>query len=117
MKSIRNTAEDILLKCGCSPALTGFEALRVAIEQIVLDPSRLNNVCKKLYPLVGAQLGIKDTTVRMHMWNALDYVQDVNGHEAIMEAIGLKPNPRTGRYTVRGFIGAVAMKVRREVEG
>lgn len=117
MTSIRNAAENILLECGCSPALTGFEALRVSIEQVVLDPSRLNNVCKNLYPLVGAQLGIKDTTVRMHMWHALDYVQDVDGHEQIMKALLLKPNPKTGRYTLRGFIGAAAIMARREVEG
>ena len=116
MDKVQRAAEDLLLKCGCSPALNGFRALCTAVACVAEDPARIKNVCRNLYPLVGEKLGVRDVTIRQHMWNALDYIQDTEGHEVIMEALGLKPNPRTGRYTVRGFVGAAAIVIRREVE-
>ena len=116
MDEIRNATESLLLQCGVSPALRGFEALRTAIELVVEDPSILRNAQRTLYPAVAQGIGIPNNiSARQYMYRAFYGFLDNADLSEVHRTLQYAPRKDKEAYTLKTFIGAAAIAVRREV--
>ena len=113
---IRKATEDFLLRCGCSPALSGFEPMRIAIELGVKEPHRLRRVCKDLYPEVASRMQSDCHATTQYMYKALQNLLNESDLERMSKVLVIAPKLNKECYTLKEFISTAAMFVRREVE-
>lgn len=116
MNKIQKATEDLLLRCGCSPALVGFEPIRIAIELAVEEPHRLRRVCRDLYPIVAKRMGSDCAATQQYMYKAVRNLMDNADTERMSDVLIIMPKLSKGTYTLKEFISTGAMLVRREVE-
>ena len=70
---MRKIIKITLIKIGFRVDLTGFSYLCYAIELVILDPSLIHGLCKKLYVLVGKKFEVHDDScVERNIRHAID---------------------------------------------
>ena len=114
MPDIRAAVEQFLLRCGFSPSLAGFNALRVAIEVVSKEPNRLRNIHKLVYPLVAHETGYKGSTTRQYMYRSFYSFLDHADLDKVQQELGYAPPASKGVYTLKEFLAAAAIVVRKE---
>lgn len=116
MDKYERSAERILMKCGCYPALAGFETLRTAIGLIAREPTAVHNLRKRVHPYVAEKLGMTPNAAQTYSYRGFYTILDHVDLRTI--ASELRYYPANGEeYTMKEFLVAVAIAVRREVDG
>lgn len=109
------TIHETLLHLGVPANLLGYEALTIAIELTLRDPSYMcKGVTKRLYPEVAKRVPYGTTASRVErvMRNAIEYMHDHTDPEVVGEYFGNVMSASKGKLTNSQFIAQVATKLR-----
>ena len=106
---------ETLLHLGVPANLLGYEALTIAIELTIRDPSYMyKSVTRRLYPEVAKRMPYVSTasSVERVMRHAIEFMHDHTVPEVVYEYFGNTMSASKGKLTTSQFIAQVATKLR-----
>ena len=106
---------ETLLHLGVPANLLGYEALTIAIELTIRDPSYMyKGITKRLYPEVAKRIPYDATasSVERVMRHAIEFMHDHTVPEVVDEYFGNTMSASKGKLTTSQFIAQVATKLR-----
>lgn len=106
---------ETLLHLGVPANLLGYEALTIAIELTLRDPSYMyKGITKRLYPEVAKRISydVTASSVERAMRHAIDAMHDHTDLEVVGEYFGNVMSASKGKLTNSQFIAQVATKLR-----
>lgn len=106
---------ETLLHLGVPANLLGFEALTIAIELTLRDPSYMyKGITKRLYPEVAKRISydVTASSVERAMRHAIEAMHDHTDPEVVGEYFGNVMSTSKGKLTNSQFIAQVATKLR-----
>ena len=106
---------ETLLHLGVPANLLGYEALTIAIELTIRDPSYMyKGITKRLYPEVAKRMPYDATasSVERVMRHAIEFMHDNTVTEVVDEYFGNTMSASKGKLTNSQFIAQVATKLR-----
>lgn len=109
------TIHETLLHLGVPANLLGYEALTIAIELTIRDPSYMYmGITKRLYPEVAKRISYNATasSVERAMRHAIEAMHDHTDPEVVCEYFGNVMSASKGKLTNSQFIAQVATKLR-----
>jgi two-component system response regulator (stage 0 sporulation protein A) len=112
---VTRTIHETLLHLGVPANLLGFEALTIAIELTLRDPSYMyKGITKRLYPEVAKRISYDATasSVERAMRHAIEAMHDHTDPEVVGEYFGNVMSASKGKLTNSQFIAQVATKLR-----
>ena len=113
------TIHETLLHLGVPANLLGYEALTIAIELTIRDPSYMcKGVTTRLYPEVATRVSYGTTASRVErvMRNAIEYMHDHTDPEVVGEYFGNVMSTSKGKLTNSQFVAQVATKLRDQMD-
>lgn len=99
------------------PHFKGYSYLREAILMTIQDPNLINEVTKKLYPLIAAQYHTTQHRVERSMRFAIETVWnkgDVKVLQVLHDLFGYCVDDKKGKPTNASFIAIISDKIRLE---
>lgn len=109
------TIHETLLHLGVPANLLGYEALTIAIELTLKDPSYMyKGITTRLYPEVAKRISYDATasSVERAMRHAIEAMYDHTDPEIVCEYFGNVMSASKGKLTNSQFIAQVATKLR-----
>lgn len=109
------TIHETLLHLGVPANLLGYEALTIAIELTLRDPSYMyKGITKRLYPEVAKRISydVTASSVERAMRHAIEAMHDHTDPEVVGEYFGNVMSASKGKLTNSQFIAQVATKLR-----
>lgn len=106
---------ETLLHLGVPANLLGYEALTIAIELTLRDPSYMyKGITKRLYPEVAKRISydVTASSVERAMRHAIEAMHDHTDPEVVGEYFGNVMSASKGKLTNSQFIAQVATKLR-----
>lgn len=106
---------ETLLHLGVPANLLGYEALTIAIELTLRDPSYMyKGITKRLYPEVAKRISYDATasSVERAMRHAIEAMHDHTDPKVVFEYFGNVMSASKGKLTNSQFIAQVATKLR-----
>ena len=109
------TIHETLLHLGVPANLLGYEALTIAIELTIKDPSYMyKGITKRLYPEVAKRMSYNSTasSVERVMRHAIEFMHDHTVPEVVDEYFGNTISASKGKLTNSQFFAQEATKLR-----
>lgn len=99
---------------GIPAHIKGYQYVRAAIEDVVVDPKLLDVVTKKLYPGVAKEFGTTPSRVERAIRHAIECAWDRGAVEVFEEYFGNTVSAMKGKPTNSEFIAMLADHIRNE---
>jgi len=111
---IENEVCQILEKLKIPTHYKGYSYLRDALIMTIKEPSLINDVTKKLYPLIAANYQTTAHRVERSMRFAIENVWNKGDVELLHKLFGYCVDARKGKPTNASFVAIIADKIRLE---
>ena len=102
---------NIFISAGIPPHIKGYQFLREAVKQAVIDPSMINNITKMLYPAVAERFNTSPSKVERAIRHAIEVAWSRGKIENINNIYGIKIFSRGDKPTNGELIALVSDKI------
>ncbi len=111
----RNTLDEkiskIFINVGIPPHIKGYSFLREGVKMAVEDPRIINNITKKLYPMIGEKYSTSASKVERAIRHAIEVAWNRGRIESINGILGVRAYVGQEKPTNGEFIALVADKM------
>ncbi len=101
----------IFINVGIPPHIKGYSFLREGVKMAVQDPEIINNITKKLYPLIGEKYSTTASKVERAIRHAIEVAWNRGRIENINNILGVRAYIGAEKPTNGEFIALVADKM------
>ncbi len=109
--SIDEKLSKIFISVGVPPHIKGYVYLREGVKMAISDPSIINNITKKLYPLIGEKFDTSASKVERAIRHAIEVAWNRGRIENINNILGVRAFVGAERPTNGEFIALIADKM------
>ena len=109
--SLDERISGIFISIGIPPHIKGYNYLREGIKMAVEDPHIINNVTKKLYPMIGERFETSASKVERAIRHAIEVAWNRGRIDAVNAIFGARVYIGTEKPTNSEFIALVADKL------
>lgn len=102
---------NIFINVGIPPHIKGYSFLREGVKIAVNDPSVINNITKKLYPMIGEKYNTTPSKVERAIRHAIEVAWNRGRIENINGILGVRAYVGAEKPTNGEFIALVADKM------
>ena len=106
----------IFINVGIPPHIKGYNFLREGVKMAVQDPEIINNITKKLYPMIGEKYQTTASKVERAIRHAIEVAWNRGRIDAINNILGVRAYVGAEKPTNGEFIALVADKLLLERE-
>lgn len=115
-RKVEELTYDLLKGVGVPFHLKGYRALEVGIPMVVEDPNLLDQMTKKVYPLLGEAIASTESQTERAIRHAIEVAFDRIDPETLYEFFGNTINPMKGKPTNGEFLAMASQWVKRRLE-
>ena len=108
--SLEEKISKIFINVGIPPHIKGYGFLREGVKMAVEDPEIINNITKKLYPMIGEKYQTTASKVERAIRHAIEVAWNRGRIEAINNILGVRAYVGAEKPTNGEFIALVADK-------
>lgn len=101
----------IFINVGIPPHIKGYSFLREGVKMAVEDPAIINNITKKLYPMIGEKYSTSASKVERAIRHAIEVAWNRGRIESINGILGVRAYIGAEKPTNGEFIALVADKM------
>ena len=101
----------IFISVGIPPHIKGYQYLREGVKMAVNNPEIINNITKKLYPLIGEKYNTTASKVERAIRHAIEVAWNRGRIEAINNMLGIRAYVGNEKPTNGEFIALIADKM------
>ncbi len=109
--SLEEKISKIFINVGIPPHIKGYGFLREGVKMAVEDPEIINNITKKLYPMIGEKYQTTASKVERAIRHAIEVAWNRGRIEAINNILGVRAYVGAEKPTNGEFIALVADKM------
>lgn len=109
--SLDEKISNIFINVGIPPHIKGYSFLREGVKIAVKDPSVINNITKKLYPMIGERYNTTPSKVERAIRHAIEVAWNRGRIENINGILGVRAYVGQEKPTNGEFIALVADKM------
>lgn len=102
---------NIFINVGIPPHIKGYCFLREGVKMAVKDPTIINNITKKLYPMIGEKYNTTASKVERAIRHAIEVAWNRGRIESINNILGVRAYVGSEKPTNGEFIALVADKM------
>jgi two-component system response regulator (stage 0 sporulation protein A) len=114
IRDLETEVDNILNRLQVPAHFKGFNYLKSAILMTIKEPNLVNEMTKKLYPLIAELNGINIQRVERSMRFAIESAWNKGDVEILHELFGYCVDDRKGKPTNASFIAKISDKIRLE---
>lgn len=111
MQALDEKISKIFISIGIPAHIKGYQYLRYAIKQVMDEPTLINNITKKLYPLVAEKFDSSPSKVERAIRHSIDVAWSRGKIENINKLFGFKVYNVNDKPTNGEFVALVADKL------
>ena len=104
-------AAQIFINVGIPPHIKGYSFLREGVKMAVEDPEIINNITKKLYPMIGEKYSTTASKVERAIRHAIEVACNRGRIDSINGILGVRAYIGAEKPTNGEFIALVADKM------
>lgn len=101
----------IFISVGIPPHIKGYQYLREGVKMAVSNPEVINNITKKLYPLIGEKYNTSASKVERAIRHAIEVAWNRGRIEALNNMLGIRAYVGNEKPTNGEFIALIADKM------
>lgn len=109
--SLEEKISKIFINVGIPPHIKGYSFLREGVKMAVEDPEIINNITKKLYPMIGEKYSTSASKVERAIRHAIEVAWARGRIESINNILGVRAYIGAEKPTNGEFIALVADKM------
>lgn len=109
--SLDEKISKIFINVGIPPHIKGYSFLREGVKMAVEDPEIINNITKKLYPMIGEKYSTSASKVERAIRHAIEVAWNRGRIESINSILGVRAYVGAEKPTNGEFIALVADKM------
>lgn len=109
--SLEEKISKIFINVGIPPHIKGYVFLREGVMMAVQDPEIINNITKKLYPMIGEKFSTSASKVERAIRHAIEVAWNRGRIENINNLLGVRAYVGAEKPTNGEFIALVADKM------
>lgn len=109
--SLEEKISKIFINVGIPPHIKGYSFLREGVKMAVSDPEIINNITKKLYPMIGEKYSTTASKVERAIRHAIEVAWNRGRIESINAILGVRAYVGAEKPTNGEFIALVADKM------
>jgi len=109
--SLDEKISKIFINVGIPPHIKGYAFLREGVKMAVEDPEIINNITKKLYPMIGEKYSTTASKVERAIRHAIEVAWNRGRIESINAILGVRAYVGAEKPTNGEFIALVADKM------
>lgn len=109
--SLDEKISNIFINVGIPPHIKGYSFLREGVKMAIEDPGIINNITKKLYPMIGKKYQTTASKVERAIRNAIEVAWNRGRIENINNILGVRAYVGAEKPTNGEFIALVADKM------
>ena len=109
--SLEEKISKIFINVWIPPHIKGYNFLREGVKMAVQDPSIINNITKKLYPMIGEKYSTSASKVERAIRHAIEVAWNRGRIESINSILGVRAYIGAEKPTNGEFIALVADKM------
>ena len=109
--SLDERISNIFINVGIPPHIKGYSFLREGVKMAVEDPAIINNITKKLYPMIGKKYQTTASKVERAIRHAIEVAWNRGRIENINSILGVRAYVGAEKPTNGEFIALVADKM------
>ncbi|MBQ7339423.1 MAG: sporulation transcription factor Spo0A [Clostridia bacterium] len=109
--SLEEKISKIFINVGIPPHIKGYSFLREGVRLAVEDPEIINNITKKLYPMIGQKYQTTASKVERAIRHAIEVAWNRGRIESINNILGVRAYVGQDKPTNGEFIALVADKM------
>ena len=109
--SLEEKISKIFINVGIPPHIKGYGFLREGVKMAVEDPEIINNITKKLYPMIGEKYNTTASKVERAIRHAIEVAWNRGRIESINSILGVRAYIGAEKPTNGEFIALVADKM------
>ena len=109
--SLEEKISKIFINVGIPPHIKGYTFLREGVKMAVNDPDIINNITKKLYPMIGEKFNTTSSKVERAIRHAIEVAWNRGRIETINSILGVRAYVGAEKPTNGEFIALVADKM------
>lgn len=111
LKSIDEKISKIFINVGIPPHIKGYSFLREGVKMAINEPSIINNITKKLYPMIGEKYETSPSKVERAIRHAIEVAWNRGRIDSINSILGVKAYVGQEKPTNGEFIALIADKM------
>lgn len=109
--SLEEKISKIFINVGIPPHIKGYNFLREGVKMAVNDPEIINNITKKLYPMIGEKYNTTSSKVERAIRHAIEVAWNRGRIDSINNILGVRAYIGAEKPTNGEFIALVADKM------
>lgn len=109
--SLDEKISKIFINVGIPPHIKGYSFLREGVKMAVEDPEIINNITKKLYPMIGEKYSTSASKVERAIRHAIEVAWNRGRIDSINSILGVRAYIGAEKPTNGEFIALVADKM------
>lgn len=109
--SLEEKISNIFINVGIPPHIKGYSYLREGVKMAVNNPDIINNITKKLYPMIGEKYSTSPSKVERAIRHAIEVAWNRGRIESINHILGVRAYVGAEKPTNGEFIALVADKM------
>lgn len=109
--SLEEKISKIFINVGIPPHIKGYSFLREGVKMAVQEPEIINNITKKLYPMIGVKYSTTASKVERAIRHAIEVAWNRGRIESINNILGVRAYVGAEKPTNGEFIALVADKM------
>ena len=109
--SLEEKISNIFINVGIPPHIKGYSFLREGVKMAVEEPEIINNITKKLYPMIGQKYSTTASKVERAIRHAIEVAWNRGRIESINSILGVRAYVGAEKPTNGEFIALVADKM------
>jgi two-component system response regulator (stage 0 sporulation protein A) len=109
--SVEEKISKIFINVGIPPHIKGYSYLREGVKMAVENPDIINNITKKLYPMIGEKYQTTASKVERAIRHAIEVAWNRGRIDAINNILGVRAYVGAEKPTNGEFIALVADKM------
>lgn len=109
--SLDERISNIFINVGIPPHIKGYSFLREGVKMAVENPTIINNITKKLYPMIGEKYQTTASKVERAIRHAIEVAWNRGRIESINGILGVRAISKAEKPTNGEFIALVADKM------
>ncbi len=109
--SLEEKVSRIFINVGIPPHIKGYSFLREGVVMAVKDPAIINNITKKLYPMIGEKYNTTSSKVERAIRHAIEVAWNRGRIESINSILGVRAYVGAEKPTNGEFIALIADKM------
>lgn len=109
--SLEEKISNIFINVGIPPHIKGYSYLREGVKMAVDNPDIINNITKKLYPMIGEKYSTSPSKVERAIRHAIEVAWNRGRIDSINQVLGVRAYVGSEKPTNGEFIALVADKM------